>query len=122
MPIGVFLKTLTSNYKLWFSTDESRSVFGDGKYRLLQAIKSEGSLRLAAQKLHISYRKAWGDLRKAENGLNMKLIEKIRGGKGGGQTLLTEDGEKILKAYSVFRKKVSSEIEISFKRFLDEIE
>jgi len=115
------MKKLSTHYKLWFSTDDRKSVLGNGKYNLLKAIKEEGSLSMAAKKLHVSYRKAWGDLNKAESGLGIKLTEKKRGGKDGGNTVLTEKGEKILEAYSLFNEKVGLSIEQSFNQFLKRI-
>ena len=79
---------LIPKFKLWFSTADSEGVFGDGKWRLLKAIDDKGSLKKAAESLGISYRKAWGDLKKAESCLGTRLIEKIRGGKDGGKTIL----------------------------------
>lgn len=93
---------LTPRIKIWLSTTDSHSAFGSGKYRLLQAIAEYGSLAAAAENLNISYRKAWGDLKGAEKHLGITLIIKTRGGSGGGQTLLTPEGEKLVAAYEKF--------------------
>ena len=85
---------LTPKMKLWLSADDSQGVFGVGKFRLLKTIEEEGSLSAAADKLKISYRKAWGSLKKSEESLGVKLIDKIRGGAGGGQTSITPMGKK----------------------------
>ena len=71
--------------KLWLSSSDDEGIFGDGKWRLLRAIERESSLSAAAKALHISYRKAWGDLKKAEECLGIKFIEKHRGGDHGGK-------------------------------------
>jgi molybdate transport system regulatory protein len=90
-------------FKLWISSGQAEGVFGDGKWRLLAAIEREGSLRAASQSLGISYRKAWGDLQKAERCLGVTFLQRRRGGSGGGQTPLTEAGRRWLAAYSRFR-------------------
>ena len=86
------MKKLRARFKLWLSSKEAEGVFGDGKWRLLKAIETEGSLKSASESLQISYRKAWGDLKKAERYLNIALVEKQRGGEGGGGSDLTEQG------------------------------
>ena len=97
---------LHPRFKLWISSNEAEGVFGDGKWRLLQAIEREGSLTAASEALGISYRKAWGDLRKAERCLGVTFLERRRGGSGGGQTTVTETGRRWLAAYARFRSDV----------------
>lgn len=111
------MKRLKARFKLWFSTGDVEGVFGDGKWRLLKAIEKEGSLRAASEKLGISYRKAWGDLRKAEDTLNIALVERRRGGRSGGRTNLTNQGESWLKAYSEFRSDIERAAEKAYERY-----
>jgi molybdate transport system regulatory protein len=94
---------LAPRFKLWLSSRSAEGVFGDGKWRLLKAIQKQGSLKAAAKTLRMSYRKAWGDLRKAERHLGVTLVSRQRGGTTGGGTELTEAGKKWLKAYSRLR-------------------
>lgn len=107
---------LTPKIKIWLSTEANEGAFGGGKYRLLKAIEEQGSLAAAAEKLNISYRKAWGDLKKAEQYLGITLIVKTRGGSGGGQTLLTPEGVKLLKAYSEFVTDVKQFVTESYQK------
>lgn len=101
-------KHLHPRFKLWISSSEAEGVFGDGKWRLLAAIGQDKSLRAACESLGMSYRKAWGDLQKAERTLGVTFLERHRGGSGGGRTTLTEVGEKWLAAYSRFRSEVEA--------------
>ena len=71
---------LKPRVKLWLNSEDVDGVFGDGKCRLLKSIEATGSLRAASELLHISYRKAWGDLKKAQNALGVALIDQHRGG------------------------------------------
>ena len=64
------MKKLRARFKLWLSTKDVEGVFGDGKWRLLKSIDAEGSLKAASESLRISYRKAWGDLKKAQDALD----------------------------------------------------
>ena len=118
------MQKLSAKFKLWVSTENSEGVFGDGKWRLLKAIEDKGSLKKAAEYLNISYRKAWGDLKKAEEGLGVKFIERTRGGQHGGKSILTTEGKNWIKAYSSFRqdikKKVDKSLDIFLKRLSNE--
>jgi len=110
-----------ARFKLWLSSRESEGVFGDGKWRLLKAIEAKGSLKEACEMLGISYRKAWGDLKKAERCLNTPLLDKQRGGQRGGRTILTVEGKRWLKAYTQFRRDVEKGVEKAYSRFMEEI-
>ena len=93
-------------------------VFGDGKWRLLCEIKRGKSIRAAALALGMSYRKAWGDLNRAEECLKVKLIERRRGGAQGGDSKLTREGDKWLEAYQAFRKDIEDQIRRSYNKRL----
>jgi len=88
------MKRLRARFKLWLNSQDVDGIFGDGKWRLLEAIGRTGSLTAASESLRISYRKAWGDLNKAQDALNTVLVEKQRGGNTGGRTILTGEGKK----------------------------
>ena len=84
------------NYKIWFSSEGGQNIMGDGKIKLLKAINEMGSLKAATNLLKISYRKAWGDIKKAEDILGFQLINKLRGGPAGGSSSLTEEGKRLI--------------------------
>ena len=80
-------------FKLWMETDEGY-VFGPGVYRLLKAINKTGTLKGASQELGMSYRYAWGLIKKAETKLGESLINASKGGRlGGGSSVITSLGE-----------------------------
>lgn len=91
------------NYKIWISAEDGTNILGDDKFMLLATINESGSLRTAAEKLNISYRKAWGDLKKCEELLGFALIEKHRGGSDGGGTILTTEGERFIETYETMQ-------------------
>ncbi len=115
------MKKMRVRFKLWLSTKNVEGVFGDGKWRLLRAIDSEGSLNVASKALRISYRKAWGDLKKAQDALNITLVEKHRGGISGGRTALTSLGKKWVKAYAKFRSEIEKAAEKAFKKHMEKL-
>ena len=115
------MKKMRVRFKLWLNSKNVEGVFGDGKWRLLRAIDSEGSLNAASKALRISYRKAWGDLSKAEARLNVTLLERHRGGRMGGTTCLTEQGKEWVKAYAKFRSEIEKAAEKAFKKHMEKL-
>lgn len=113
------MKRLNAKCKLWLSSKNIEGVFGDGKWRLLEAIDRTGSLREASKSLRISYRKAWGDLNKAQDALNVALVEKQRGGNIGGKTTLTSEGKKWIEAYSKFRADVEKAVGKAYEKRIE---
>ncbi len=115
------MKNLQPRFKLWLNCRDIEGAFGDGKWRLLKAIESEGSLRAASQLLRISYRKAWGDLKKTQTALGLALVEKQRGGTMGGQTVLTAEGKKWIAAYDGFRGDIETSIVKAFDTHFEDL-
>ncbi len=91
-------------YKLWLETDEGH-VFGPGVYSLLRKIQEKGTLKEAAASLGMSYRYAWGLIRKAEEKLGEPLISATKGGRhGGGSTEITDLGRRYIDDFDRFRR------------------
>lgn len=109
------------HFKIWMSTEDGTDIIDDDKWQLLIAVKEHGSLMAAAIKMEISYRKAWGDIRKMENILGFTLLEKHRGGRQGGASFLTDEGFHLIDAYIRFRKEFQENVNqciITFKKSL----
>ncbi len=87
------------DYRIWIKAEDGTSILGDDKFQMLKTIKEEGSLKTASEKLRISYRKAWGDLKTCEELLGFPLLEKHRGGADGGRTNLTDEGIRFITLY-----------------------
>ena len=113
------MKRLRARCKLWLNSQDVDGIFGDGKWRLLDAIGRTGSLSAASESLRISYRKAWGDLNKAQDALNTALVEKQRGGNMGGRTILTGEGKKWVKAYAKFRADVEKAVGKAYEKHIE---
>ena len=109
------------NYRVWFSDGEGSKILGDEEWQMLKIIARMGSLKAAADEMKISYRKAWGDLRDAEEKLGLVLIDKTRGGESGGSTSLTEEGVRLVNAYDRLHQNFQSAVDeyiIEFKKTL----
>ncbi|MCF8234773.1 MAG: LysR family transcriptional regulator [Bacteroidales bacterium] len=110
-------KNYLFNYKVWLSTITGQGIIDEDKYRILKLIKEKGSLKAAVKKVGVSYRKAWGDLKTAEEHLGYQIITKQRGGKEGGTTVLTSKGEKLIEAYEALQEKFDDSVEEAFAEF-----
>jgi molybdate transport repressor ModE-like protein len=109
------------HYKVWLSDEKGENLLGDDRWQLLKGIEQHGSLKAAAGKLGISYRKAWGDIKFAEQKLGFQLVHKTRGGRDGGNSMLTEEGKRFILAYDEFHREFASSVDeviIKFKRTL----
>ena len=109
------------NYRVWVSGDDEKEILGDGEWQLLRYISELGSMKAAADKLEISYRKAWGDMRDTEEKLGFALIAKSRGGGQGGSTSLTEEGKRLIEAYDQLHENFQDAVNryiIDFKKTL----
>ncbi len=101
MPEADSVSGLTPHWKLWLEHD-GRYVFGRGAFLLLRAIQDTGSLTAAAQRVGMSYRYAWGIIRKVERELGAPVVETHRGGAvGGGGTSVTPVGARLIRAFSL---------------------
>ena len=114
------LKDLHFNYKIWLETREGENVFGDGKWQLLKSIDETGSLKGAMEKLGLSYRKTWDNLKKIEQTLGFPVIESTRGGVEGGASSLTEEGRALVQAFEKFHKKYDALIRKGFEEILED--
>jgi len=92
-------KGATIRLHLWLETTEG-VFFGTGLALLLVKIEQYGSLKKAAEDLGMSYRAAWGKIRKTEEVLGVRLIAQ-KGCKKGGHRL-TEHGELLKEKYLVW--------------------
>jgi molybdate transport system regulatory protein len=99
--------------KIWLEKD-GELVFGEGRYELLKALDETGSIRSAAEKLDMPYKKAWSYLSVIEKRLNIKFIDKKRGGVDGGNSVLTKEGKEFLKKYEEFKDGLKIYIENKF--------
>ena len=112
----IFLK-----YKIFLSRN-NKEIIDESVFMLLLAIKNEMSLSSAAEKLNISYRKAWGDIKKAEELLGYALTDRTRGGKEGGKSVLTADARKLLEAYAALQEKLDDAVEKAYQELKKKME
>ena len=110
------------NYKIWLETQDQLGILGDGKWVLLKAIEETGSLKSAMEKLKLTYRKTWNNLQQIEERLGFPILETTRGGADGGNTCLTEEGKRIVRAFDNFHNEFDVMINQAFDKFKKELE
>ena len=81
----------------------STRVAGPGLIEALRAVAETGSIRAAARKLGINYRRLWARIQAAERLLGVKLLVKKQKG-----SYLTREAEEILKIYTEMQEKAQS--------------
>jgi molybdate transport system regulatory protein len=101
--------------KLWVERD-GKLVLSDYRVRLLALIDETGSLAEAAQRMRLSYRRAWGKVREIEQNLGLKLVESTAGGPGGGGSRLTADGRRLVDMYQRFERAARDGVARQFER------
>lgn len=85
-------------------------AFGARDAALLRAIDAEGSLNAAASSLKRSYSRAHGRVATLEEEFG-PLVERVRGGSGGGGSTLTDTAWDLLARYDRLQAAVSGTIE-----------
>lgn len=100
MAQGVNLKSVPH---LAFQSDKT-VVLSEVDALLLRRISETNSLTEAAKLLGISYRNAWGRIRKIESSLGKKILETRTGGLTGGSSRLTPDGLSLFREFRSTRK------------------
>ncbi|MBD3191428.1 MAG: LysR family transcriptional regulator [Candidatus Heimdallarchaeota archaeon] len=104
-------KDFTLHVKIWIEKN-GKPVLGPGRLEILEAINRTQSLTDAAKFCQISFRKAWKLINEINESLEQPVVISERGGKGGGgQTMLTEYGKKIIKQYQNIQKAVNNLIQ-----------
>ncbi len=79
-----------------------RVFFDSRAAMLLRLIDETQSVRLACQRMQMSYSSGWNVIRTLEGQLNRTLILRSQGGAGGGKSSLTEDGKLLLRRYDAY--------------------
>jgi molybdate transport system regulatory protein len=100
--------------KIWLEKGK-RPVFGIGKLGLFKAIRNEGSISKASKKMNISFRRAWSHLNSTEHNFGTPLLERHKGGKGGGNSRLTDEAEELVLLFEKLNNEVKEFAERRFK-------
>ena len=97
----------TIRMHLWLETKEGL-FFGMGRAMLLAKIAEHGSIKKAADDLGMSYRAAWGKIKKSEQVLGIKLIVPKAAARGK-DTCSTESGKMLMEQFILWFDEVEKE-------------
>jgi molybdate transport system regulatory protein len=89
--------------KIWLEIG-GEPVFGQGREELLRLIRKTGSISAAAKAMEIPYRKAWTYIDAMEKRLGFPLVNRQKGGAGGGESSLTPQAETLLQKFDLLQQ------------------
>ena len=90
-------------------------VLSEWRVKLLEWIDQTGSISRAADKMNVTFPRAWEKLHEMEEGLGFKLVDAQVGGVHGGGAELTPQGRELMKKFRTFSQGLSEEIEQRFE-------
>ena len=79
------------------------STLGDDRMELLEQIDRLGSISRAAKAVGICYKTAWAVIHEVNNVSPRPLVVRTSGGRGGGGTVLTEEGAEVVRLYRLVK-------------------
>jgi molybdate transport system regulatory protein len=92
-------KTGFTIHPRWRVGTGKKIAMGPGKADLLALIAETGSIGKAAEKMRMSYMRAWSLLKTMNECFESPVLTAERGGSERGGTTLTETGRQVLKLY-----------------------
>ena len=104
------MRNISIGSKIWIEKDE-QFFLGKGRVQLLMAVKETGSISAAAKSMKMSYKKAWESVDAMNALADEPLVLRTTGGRGGGGTVVTEEGEKAIQLYQNLIKHTTEFVE-----------
>lgn len=95
----------------------SRAFYGPGVNQLLLMVRQTGSLRHACKSMGLSYSKGLRLIDKVEQVYGHKVILRQPGGKDGGKSIVTPEGEALISRYEAFAKEAQCEVDVLFQKY-----
>jgi molybdate transport system regulatory protein len=101
--------------KIWLEID-GEPVFGRGREELLRLIQKGRSINAAAKTMGIPYSKAWTYIDAMEKRLGFPLVNRQRGGAGGGEASLTPQAVTLLEKFTLLQKGFNDRVNSKFTK------
>lgn len=96
----------------------SESFYGPGVQKLLGWIRQTASLQEACLQMNISYSKGRKMIKQLEQQLGFPVVRRWTGGCGGGGSVLTEKGEKLMDAYEKMVADVQDFTDQAYQKYM----
>ena len=87
---------------------------------MLKAIEELGSINKAASSMNMSYQKAWKMVQAMNNASGKDFVLRTSGGKGGGGTILTDEGKKAISLYDKLNANCQDYLDTEFEKLKKE--
>ena len=97
------IMSYTIKSKIWIEVDE-KMLLGEGRVQLLKSIQRTKSLSKSAKEIGISYKKAWSLIDAVNKNAKEPIVQKSTGGSGGGGTIVTSYGLKMIDSFEAINK------------------
>ena len=94
-----------------------KPFYGPGAHQLLQLTREEGSLREACRHMGLSYSKGRAIISLMEGQLGYPVIKSRKGGRTGGNSVVTPEGEALLRSYTAFLEEAKYGINKLFAKY-----
>ncbi|MCB1755487.1 MAG: LysR family transcriptional regulator [Gammaproteobacteria bacterium] len=88
----------TLHGRFWIEGPEG-AFLGPGRVKLLERILEHGSITAAARSMEMSYRHAWRLVDSMNRQSKRPVVERKTGGRGGGGTIVTEEGKRAIELF-----------------------
>jgi len=92
--------------RFWI-TGEQQGYVGIGRIELLEHVERYGSINRAAKEMGMSYKKAWKLIEEMNQMSERPLVVKAQGGRSGGGTSVTHEGEKLIAHFRELEKELA---------------
>jgi len=96
--------TFRLNGRLWVETDAERFM-GIGRLELLTHIQEQGSISKAAQRMGMSYKRAWDLVSSLNAQAARPLVLTQTGGKSGGGAEVTAEGQQLVQEFRALQER-----------------
>ncbi len=100
--------------------EKENEFFGPGVYEFLRRVDETGSIQAAAAQMNMSYSKGWKMVNQAEKEMGFLFLERSKGGKNGGSSLITEEGRLFLERYHEMVEELKAAGRELFERYFRE--
>ncbi len=104
--------------RLWVERD-GETLLSGGRVQLLEHIRQRGSISAAARAMGMGYRHAWELIEDMNRRSARPLVERAAGGKRGGGTHLTPEGEDALARFHALLARFRRLLEVERAAFVE---
>lgn len=104
--------------RIRISFEITEKFFGVGVSKLLHLVEKDGSIKKASEEMNMSYTKALKIIKRVEKEMDIKLLDTVVGGVGGGLSKLTDEARELLAKYDDMVEEIEKEVERISKKYL----